>query len=124
VSACTGKRSLFGKPPAKEMISGSIATFSISRIKDLGTSVIRSAKTVFIHTSVILLVLSLKIYKQRQSQLFPGRFALPLHTPLLQYLPELMGVFFSNSLPSCFPFMPGPLNVMLIFAPFSRLQRQ
>src|SRR5512146_2872673 len=38
----TGNSSLLGRPPAKEMTDGSRATLSISRMKERGTSVIRS----------------------------------------------------------------------------------
>jgi hypothetical protein len=44
LSAATGNNSLLGRPPAKEITSEWSATFSISRIKERGTFMIRSEK--------------------------------------------------------------------------------
>ena len=49
--AFRGKSSRLGRPPAKEMVPGSVAALRISRKNERGTSVMRSANRVFIEKS-------------------------------------------------------------------------
>jgi hypothetical protein len=71
LSSSTGKNFLLGSPPAKEIIVESIVTFSISRIKDRGTSAMRSENILSIN--ILLYLISLKISENERALSLSGR---------------------------------------------------